>query len=40
MRRWPEAARWVEQLRAMAPASIMAKIQRGYVEFWWKGDTG
>jgi TolB-like protein/Tfp pilus assembly protein PilF len=40
MRRWPEAARWVEQLRAMAPASIVAKIQRGYVDFWWKGDTG
>jgi TolB-like protein/Flp pilus assembly protein TadD len=40
MRRWPEAVRWVEQLNAMAPASIVAKIQRGYVEFWWKGDTG
>ena len=39
MRRWPEAARLVEQLRAMAPTSIVAKIQRGYVEFWWKGDT-
>jgi tetratricopeptide (TPR) repeat protein len=39
MRRWPEAARWVEQLRAMAPASIVAKIQSGYVDFWWKGDT-
>src|SRR6266480_2074265 len=39
MRRWPEAARWVEQLRAMAPTSIISKIQRGYVEFWWKGDT-
>ena len=40
MRRWPEAARWVEQLGAMAPASIIAKIQTGYVEFWWRGDTG
>jgi TolB-like protein/Tfp pilus assembly protein PilF len=39
MRRWPEAARWVDQLRAMAPASIISKIQRGYVDFWWKGDT-
>jgi tetratricopeptide (TPR) repeat protein len=39
MRRWSEAARWVEQLRTMAPASIVAKIQRGYVDFWWKGDT-
>jgi serine/threonine-protein kinase len=40
MRCWREGARWVEQLRAMAPASIVAKIQKGYVEFWWKGDTG
>ncbi|HZS17480.1 MAG TPA: tetratricopeptide repeat protein [Candidatus Udaeobacter sp.] len=40
MRRWPEGARWVEQLREMAPTSIVAKIQRGYVEFWWKGTTG
>jgi TolB-like protein/Tfp pilus assembly protein PilF len=40
MRRWPEAAQWVQQLRAMAPASIVAKIQSGYVNFWWKGDTG
>jgi TolB-like protein/class 3 adenylate cyclase/Tfp pilus assembly protein PilF len=39
MRRWPEAARWAERLRAMAPASIVAKIQSGYVDFWWKGDT-
>jgi TolB-like protein/Tfp pilus assembly protein PilF len=39
MRRWPEAARWVEQLRVMAPASIVAKIQSGYVDFWWKEDT-
>ncbi len=39
MRRWPEAARWVAQLRAMAPESIVAKIQSGYVDFWWKGDT-
>ena len=39
MRRWPEGARWVEQLREMAPTSIVAKIQRGYVEFWWKGTT-
>jgi tetratricopeptide (TPR) repeat protein len=40
MRRWPEAARWAEQLRAMAPASLVAKIQSGYVDFWWKGETG
>jgi tetratricopeptide (TPR) repeat protein len=39
MRRWPEAATWAERMRAMAPASIVAKIQSGYVDFWWKGDT-
>jgi len=39
MRRWPEAARWGERMRAMAPASLVAKIQSGYVDFWWKGDT-
>src|SRR5262249_48236219 len=35
----PEAAQWVKRLRAMAPESIVAKIQSGYVDFWWKGDT-
>jgi TolB-like protein/Tfp pilus assembly protein PilF len=39
MRRWAEAARWAEKMRAMAPASLVAKIQSGYVNFWWKGDT-
>ena len=39
MWRWPEAARWAEKMRAMAPASLVAKIQSGFVDFWWKGDT-
>jgi hypothetical protein len=39
MRRWPQAARWGERMRAMAPASLVAKMQSGYVDFWWKGDT-
>ncbi|HEY5992305.1 MAG TPA: tetratricopeptide repeat protein [Candidatus Udaeobacter sp.] len=39
MRRWPEAAQWGERMRAMAPASLVAKMQSGYVDFWWKGDT-
>jgi len=39
MRRWPEAARWTERMRSMAPASLVAKVQSGYVDFWWKGDT-
>jgi TolB-like protein/Flp pilus assembly protein TadD len=39
LRRWPEAARWADKMRAMAPASLVAKTQSGYVDFWWKGDT-
>jgi TolB-like protein/class 3 adenylate cyclase/Tfp pilus assembly protein PilF len=39
MRRWSEAAQWAKRLRTMAPASLVAKIQSGYVDFWWKGDT-
>jgi tetratricopeptide (TPR) repeat protein len=39
MRRWQDASRWAERMRAMAPASLVAKIQSGYVDFWWKGDT-
>src|SRR5207247_3020447 len=39
LRRWPEAAGWAEKMRAMAPASLVAKTQSGYVDFWWKGDT-
>src|SRR6266513_749491 len=39
LRRWPEAARLVERMRTLAPASLVAKAQSGYVDFWWKGDT-
>ena len=39
LRQWPEAARGAERMRAMAPASLVAKIQSGYIDFWWKGDT-
>jgi len=39
MRRWPEASRVAERFRAMAPASLVAKTQSGYVDFWWKGST-
>ena len=39
MRRWREAAQWAERLGALAPASAVLKTQRGYVNFWWKGDT-
>ena len=39
LRRWPEAAGWAQKMRVMAPASLVAKIQSGYVDFCWKGDT-
>ena len=39
MRRWADAAGWAEKMRAIAPASLVAKIQSGYVDFWWKADT-
>jgi len=39
MRRWKDAARWAQRWRALAPDSLVAKIQSGYVDFWWKGDT-
>ena len=39
MHRWPQAARWAEKMRAITPTSLVAKIQTGYVDFWWKGDT-
>lgn len=39
MRRWQDAAHEAERMRAMAPASLVAKIQSGYVDFWWKGAT-
>jgi TolB-like protein len=39
MRRWEEASRWAEKFRAMAPASLVAKFQTGYADFWWKGET-
>ncbi len=39
LRRWPESGRGAERMRALAPASLVAKIQSGYIDFWWKGDT-
>ena len=39
LRRWPEAAELVARMRALAPASVVAKTQSGYVDFWWKGET-
>ena len=39
MRRWPEAARWAKQMRALAPTSLVGKVQSGYIDFQWKGHT-
>lgn len=39
LRRWPEAARAIKRWRAMAPDSLVARVQAGYIEFQWKGDT-
>jgi TolB-like protein/Tfp pilus assembly protein PilF len=39
MRRWEDAARSADRLRVLVPTSVVAKIQRGYIDFWWKGDT-
>ncbi|HEX4638904.1 MAG TPA: tetratricopeptide repeat protein [Chthoniobacterales bacterium] len=39
LRQWPEAAELVARMRALAPASLVAKAQSGYVDFWWKGET-
>jgi serine/threonine-protein kinase len=39
MRRWPEAARWAERLRALSRTPPTARIMSGYVDFWLKGDT-
>ncbi len=39
MRKWPEAAEAAARLREIAPDSLIAKIQTGYIDFWWKGTT-
>jgi TolB-like protein/class 3 adenylate cyclase/Flp pilus assembly protein TadD len=39
MRRWDDAAVVAARLRALAPDSLVGKIQSGYVEFMRKGET-
>ncbi len=39
LRRWPEAARAAQRLRAMAPDSLVARIQVAYIDFQWNGNT-
>ncbi len=38
LRRWPQATEAAARFRAVAPDSVVAKIQSGYVDFQWKGD--
>jgi TolB-like protein/Tfp pilus assembly protein PilF len=37
---WPVAANTWDRAKALAPDLLYPKIYRGYVDFWWKGDTG
>ena len=39
MRRWPHAAQAVARFRAVAPDSLVARIQSGYVDFSGRGDA-
>jgi serine/threonine-protein kinase len=39
MRKWPEAEEVAARFRALAPDSVVGKIQSGYVDFMWKGET-
>jgi TolB-like protein/class 3 adenylate cyclase len=39
LRHWRDAARAAEHWRKLEPASLGAKIQSGYIDFWAKGDT-
>jgi TolB-like protein/class 3 adenylate cyclase len=39
LRDWPNAERTAQQLMALAPDSLNAKAQIGYVEFWANGST-
>jgi len=39
LRDWPNALRGLDRVLALAPDSLNIKIQRGYIEFFWKGNT-
>jgi len=39
LRRWAQGAQAAARFRSVAPDSIAAKIQSGYVDFMWKGDV-
>jgi TolB-like protein/Flp pilus assembly protein TadD len=39
IRDWPNAIKGMDRVLALAPDSLNVKIQRGYMEFFWKGST-
>jgi TolB-like protein/Flp pilus assembly protein TadD len=39
LRDWPTAIKRMDRVLALAPDSLNVRIQRGYVEFFWKGST-
>ena len=39
LRQWQDALRGMDRVLALAPDSVNVKIQRGYIEFFWKGST-
>jgi TolB-like protein/Flp pilus assembly protein TadD len=39
LRDWQNALRGMDRVLALAPDSVNVKIQRGYIEFFWKGSS-
>ena len=39
LRRWPAASQAAREFARWRRLSITAKIQSGYIDFWWKGET-
>jgi TolB-like protein/Flp pilus assembly protein TadD len=39
IRDWPNAVKGMDRVLALAPDSLNVKIQRAYMEFFWKGNT-
>jgi TolB-like protein/Tfp pilus assembly protein PilF len=39
IRDWPNAVKGMDRVLALAPNSLNVKIQRAYMEFFWKGST-
>jgi TolB-like protein/class 3 adenylate cyclase/Tfp pilus assembly protein PilF len=39
LRDWPAAARGMDRVLALAPDSLNVRIQRAYIDYFWKGST-